>query len=230
MSWKASFEPLRVTALLRAGVVSDEYLPLDGILFSQAMRDYFGPRTQSLPGGGVDAKAHLSVSTPLEVRFNADHSLWWYACSFAQPQPWWLAEGQDHWNKRFDQSLVELIDFHGKRGRVIIEQNRYRAYHMPVFYRVAEKIEWYCVGEKKRIAALLNTVTHIGKKGAQGWGRVSEWRVESFSEDWSCWKDGRPMRSLPAGEAMERGPVNLRYYGLHPSYYDKKNQMPVAVP
>ena len=78
-----------------------------------------------------------------------------------------------------------LVDFQGKRGKVIIEQGRYKAYHMPVFYRVAEQVEWYCVGDKARIEALLSTVTHIGKKRAQGWGRVIRWEVEPWPKDWS---------------------------------------------
>lgn len=243
MSEPYHFEALRVTARLRTGVICDEYLPLDGILQYQALRELLGPRDYSLPGGAIGPGPMPAFTLPLRVCYlggTRREGAWrWYACSFAMPQPdpmtgqsgWWMTEGQDHWNKRFDQSYASLIDFAGKRGRVIIEQNRYRAYHMPVFYRVAEQIQWYCVGDLKEIERLLATVTHVGKKASQGWGRVIEWQVERWPEDWSCWRENKPMRALPASEAAERGAmVNLRYYGLRPSYYDHKNQMLVAVP
>lgn len=240
MTRLASFEPLRVTAALRTAVVSDEYLPLDGILFYQAMRERYGARDQSLPGGGVDLVQRQSVSMPLELRrAQTDESIWWYACSFActragLPQ-WWRAEGQDHWNKRFDNQLSDLVDFGKRRGKVIIEKGQYRAYHMPVVYRVATEVSWHCVGDLSRIRALLATVTHIGKKQAQGWGRVAAWTVEPVDADWSCWRDGQPTRALPVAELAPPGQSfgvdrKIRYYGVRPSYYDRRNQMSVIVP
>lgn len=236
----ANFETLQVTAQLRTSVICDEYLPLDGILFYQAMREKFGARDYSLPGSNAGAEdiAPLRAGMPLAVRFNADKSEWWYACSFAHAADgnprWWIAEGQDHWNKRFDNQLADMVEFGKRRGKVIIEKGQYRAYHMPIFYRVAREIVWWCVGDKTSIEHLLKTVTHVGKKQTQGWGRVAEWRVERVAEDWSCWRDGAPMRALPPGELNTRAAfslnVNTRFYGLRPSYYDKKNQMQVLVP
>lgn len=238
----SNFENLRVTARLRTSVICDEYLPLDGILLSQAMRERYGPRDWSLPGGtDVTPEVVRHVAAPLQVcwedgrEHEYHHSfVWWYACSFAHARDgnaqWWLAEGQDHWNKRFDAGVSDLIDFRGKRGRVVIEQNRYRAYHMPIFYRVAREIVWWCVGDKTRIENLLATVTHVGKKSVQGWGRVAEWRVEPCAEDWSCWRDGTPMRALPAARFAAGTTYNRRHYGVRPSYYSKRNQMLVIVP
>lgn len=229
--WSDSFQPLRVTAVLRAPVVSDEWLPLDGIVRSQALRDAFGWPDRSLPGGDAhDGPPLPPRSVPLAKR-GSKTGAWWYACSFAQPQPWWVTEGVDHWNKRFDASLADLVDFVGKRGRVIIEAGRYRAYHMPVYYRVARQVEWYCVGEPERLRYLLSTVTAIGKKRAYGWGRVREWRVEPWAEDWSEWRDGAPSRALPEhliGKAGRRG--RLGYYGLRPPYYGTATQSRVVLP
>lgn len=219
-------ESLRVTAHLRTGVVSDRWLPLDAILLYQASRDQFGVQAATLPGGEPEKQ---DVSVPLKT-IHPGSQYWYYACSWAQPQPWWAAEDRDHWNKRFDQGFAYLVDFQGRRGKVIIEQGRYKAYHMPVFYRVTDKIEWYCVGDRECIEVLLSTVTHVGKKRVQGWGRVIRWEIEPWPEDWSVWRDGKLTRGVPAGDVAGKGMFDFLHYGLRPGYYRIQNQMLLAMP
>jgi len=218
-----SFEPLRVTAMLRTGVVADRWLPLDGILLYQAYRDALGPQAMTTPGGGELP----DVDMPLVI-VHPGEPTWYYACSWAQPQPWWIAEGTDHWNKRLDVGFAELIDFGKKRGVVLVEKGEYKAYHMPVHYYVASRIEWFCVGNRAAIERLLATVTHVGKKQAQGWGRVAAWTVEPWPADWSVWRGDELMRGVPFDDA--RGLVDLALYGLRPPYWRRDNQMMVVLP
>lgn len=233
MAYHSTFQPLRVTAHLRTGVVSDQFLPLDALIWYQAHRAAFGPQDATLPGGNPPKRG---VSIPLKmIHYGSDD--WYFACSWAQPQPWWVAEGTDRWNKRFDSALADLVDFRSRRGKVITEQGKYKAYHMPIFYRVTDKIEWYCVGDMEEIGALLCTMTHIGKKGVQGWGRVTHWKVELWPEDWSVWHDGRLMRGVPERDVLEMirqggkfESFDIVNYGLRPSYYRRRNQRRLAVP
>lgn len=217
-------DSLRVTARLRSNIICDRWIPLDGIILSQACREAWGPQDAALPGGQMLEWPPL----PLEIR-QADTPFWYYACSWAQPQPWWVQESKDHWNKRFDVGFAEMVDFDRRQGRVVIEKGRYKAYHMPIFYYVADVIEWYCVGDGAEIERLLSTCAYIGKKAAQGWGRVIEWRVEAWPEDWSERREGSLTRGLPAGTmpAMDMGAV---VYGIRPPYYLKENQTMVMFP
>jgi CRISPR type IV-associated protein Csf3 len=194
------------------------------------MRNAFGWPDRSLPGGDAhDAPPLPPRSWPLAKR--SVGGVWYWACSFAQPQPWWLAEGEDHWNKRFDASLAGLLDPAQSPGRVIVEKGTYRAYHMPVYYRVADKIEWYCVGDQETIVMLLSTCTHIGKKRAQGWGRVAWWDVEPFPHDYSEWRDGAPTRALPEQlKAKAHGRGRIAHYGIRPPYHVAAHQMRVVLP
>ena len=226
MAWRSSFEPLKVTVHLRTPVVADQWLPLDAILLYQVSRERLGVQQATLPGGEPASKG---LTMPL-LKLHNGEPIWYYACSWAQPQPWWLAEAKDHWNKRFDGQFAHLVDFQGRRGKVIIEQGRYKAYHMPVFYRVAMKIDWYCIGDKERIRDLLSIVTHLGKKRVQGWGRVIAWEVDSWPHDWSVWRDGQLTRGVPPQDVEGKGAFNLLHYGLRPSYYRSKNQMLLAMP
>lgn len=233
MAYLETFESLKVTAQFRSSVVCDQFFPLDGLLWYQAHRLALGPEQATLPGGnpGGDRKMHM----PLKMIHPGEED-WYFACSWAQPHPWWIQEGTDHWNKRFNSAFVELLDFGKRRGKVIIEQGKYKAYHMPVFYRVAKSVHWYCVGDKAEIEALLSTFTHIGKKTSQGWGRVT-WTVESWHSDWSVWRNGKLMRGVPQPDALalikEHGkfvPFDIVNYGLRPSYYRRENQRILAVP
>jgi len=190
-------------------------------LLYQACREQYGVQAASLPGGH---RKQPAVHMPLAI-VRPGTMDWYYACSWAQPQPWWLAESCDHWNKRVDIGFAELLDHH---GRILIEKGRYKAYHMPLFYYVASRIEWYCVGDRAIIERLLSTVTHIGKKQAQGWGRAARWTVEPWPEDWSVWRDGQLIRGVPLSDVPERKEALL--YGIRPGYYARHNQMMVVMP
>jgi CRISPR type IV-associated protein Csf3 len=214
---------LRITAHLTCGVISDRFLPLDGILYYQVARDMYGP--QIVTGSGRNPWRNPGhgrlLGLPI-VRINPDREDWYYAASFAV-WPEHSCEGQDHWNKRLDVSLVDLIDMQGRRGNIPIATGRYRSYHMPVFYRHASYVQWYLCGKRAKLERLLSTAKHIGKKGSQGWGAVREWVVEPWPEDWSVYgPGGKLMRAIPRPGGT--------LYGVRPSYWDSRNQCECALP
>lgn len=221
-----NLEPLHIRAYLRSGVVADRWLPLDGILLYQAHRRQAGVQIVTIPG---EYSAQGPVTLPLGI-IRPGRKNWYYQCSWAQ----WShnVEGKDYWNKRFDSIFADLVDFSDRRGKVVIEAGQYKAYHMPIFYRVALWAEWYCVGDKAEIEQLLSTMTHLGKKGAQGWGRVSDWLIESIPDDWSVWRNGKLMRGIPAEDAIGVGVFDFKLgnYGIRPSYWKKSNQKDLVMP
>lgn len=221
---RLNLEPLQITAVLRTAVISDQWLPLDGILLYQAHRELSGPQAITLPGE-YSAKG---VSTlPLAIE-HPSRKIWYYRASWAE----WSAntEGKDFWNKRFDNTLAELIDFGAKRGKVIVSEGAMKAYHQPVFYRSALWVRWYCVGDKSEITRLLSTCTHLGKKYSQGWGRVARWEIESIADDFSTWKDGKLMRGIPEADRPADHIGNVALYGIRPSYWKSENQMMLVMP
>lgn len=210
-------QPLKITALPRVGIeTADAYLPIDGILYATAMRRAYGPELLTASGKAAPA---APVALPLERRGEDD--AWYYAASFAQWGP--HADYSSFWVKRFDQEHDDLVDFDGRRGKVIVEQGRYKAYHMPTFLRHALWVSWYVVGEKVEIESLLAAVTHIGKKTSQGNGRIIAWTVEPWPEDWSVYgPDGRLMRAIPDPDGI--------LYGVRPSYWLAENQVLCRLP
>lgn len=162
----------------------DGYLPLDGILAMAWMRKHH----PELVGQPIDFNNMIEAELPLEKRGEGND--WYWACSFACYEP--LKEGRRYWHKRFDQEFGEqYIDFNGRRGSVNIKSGHYKNYRMPLNYILVPQIEWYAVGDKTKIEHLLQQITHIGKKPAQGLGAVKEWIVEVIDKDLSY------MRPIP---------------------------------
>jgi len=48
---------------------------------------------------------------------------------------------------------------------------------MPLHTESATTLHAICIGNREEIERLLKAVTHIGKKGAIGYGRVARWTV-----------------------------------------------------
>lgn len=216
---RSAFEPMRITAHLQCGVITDASLAIDSILYYQAMRERYGHQDATY-SGGEHSNAVTGVQLPL-MRCEEHGPMWYYAASFAQ----WshVAEGSDHWNCRFDNSLVGLIDFRGRRGKIDISSSQYKAYHMPVFYRHALSVTWYAVGSIPHVREMLAHCSHLGKKASQGWGAVLRWDISAWPHDWSVrGENGELMRAIPASEGL--------YTGFRPSYWLPKNQTVCAMP
>lgn len=224
-----SFEPLQITAVLRTAVISDQWLPLDGILFYQQTRDALGAQEMTTPGisslAQPKGEAMKGGKLPLKIIHGKE---WYYRCSWAQ----WSenVEAKDYWNKRFDSDLSDFVSFSGRRGAVDVGAGQFKAYHQLVFYRSALWVRWYCVGNLAEITRLLSICTNIGKKPAQGWGRVMRWEIKPINNDWSIWKDSKLMRGIPAFEKSENHAGNVAFYGVRPSYWDRRNQIMVILP
>lgn len=218
-----TFQPLRIRAYLQAGVISDQFLPLDGLVYAQLVREKIGEQYWTLPsqsavGEGID----IARKMPFQKAF-AWEDFFFYKCSFAQ----WHAntiEDQQTYSKRFDLHRSGIVDFGKNRAIVDTQRGQHKAYHVKVYYRHAPFVEWYADGDKQELERLLSFCTHIGKKASQGWGAVKEWEVKEWAEDWSVRGHGNKlMRAVPVRE-------NGFLYGIRPSYWLPKHQFPCKMP
>lgn len=219
------FENLKITAHLMTPVVSDVFLPIDAVLYYQVHREALGAQDIAVPGHmAISDGSHRVLPLKKVNTFKRhDSRLWFYAASFAV-WPAHTREGTDHWNKRVDVSLIDLVDWQGRTPRIDVASGRYKSYHMPIFYRTALSIDWYVVGDQAEIERLLSTATSLGKKGAQGWGCVRAWDVQPWHSDWSLYNDaGRLMRAIPDQQSST-------VYGIRPSYWNPKNQTLCKLP
>ena len=213
-------EPLRITAYLQSPVICDDRLPLDGVLFYFLAREQFGFQPSDRLKITVDQVGLQDVLKKRWVNVG-DRDYWFYSCSFAR----WVgvvSEGRDHWTKRFDSKLAGLVDFRGKRGRVITQNGKYKGYRMPVYSRHALAVRWYAVGRQGEIERLLSHCTNLGKKESQGYGAILRWEVEGWPQDWSTESPLGLMRALPAETGV--------FSAFRPSYWAPENQTTCQLP
>jgi hypothetical protein len=223
------FEPLQITAILRTAVISDPWLPLDGLLLYQQTREALGSPEASFSGASRLARPKGGAMMGGKLPITTVHGReWYYRCSWADWGP--NVEGRDYWNKRYDNDLSDYVNFGERRGTVNNLAGPYKAYHQPVFYRSALWVRWYCMGARVEIEQLLSTLTHVGKKPAQGWGRVVKWEVIPVAEDWSIMRGNKLMRGIPARDAPKDLTGNITLYGVRPSYWDRRNQIMLMMP
>lgn len=211
-------QPIRIQAIMQDGRIgtTDSFLPLDSILAAEWMRRhhpeaYYNASSHMLTNGLIDA------DLPFERRGQGDN--WYWACSFNTEAP--VHEYIMHWHKRFDDHLEKYIDFSSRRGKIDTKSGKYKAYRMPLVVQLYDRLTWYAVGDLEAVWELCSTITHIGKKSAQGLGAVDYWEVEPWPEDWSEAAGGELTRAvsvdlgLPAG--VQKG--RMAIYGIRPPYW-----------
>jgi CRISPR type IV-associated protein Csf3 len=239
-------EAMQITAYVAGSIAlarpSD--LALDGLLSYQLLRRHFRDEFYYLP----DPKESLIFARlPLEMRGNPlpriqnmrtgdkwiasreglkDESLWYWACSSAQID----VKGREtqYWNKRFDTqaALSDHIDFGGKVEKILIEQGRYKAYHMPLPTLVCDKVIWYAYGDMEKVAELLLPIMAMGKKRVQGNGAVLRWEITPMQEDWSDWQNNQLMRPLPTklGAGIEWQLFDMQHTAFRAPQWHSGNQ------
>ncbi len=240
------FEPLKITAYLAGsiGAARPEDISLDGILAAQVLRRHFGEEFYHLPN---PQELLYFARLPLEMRGKPgeyvktlatgdvwmnfgqgiiDESFWYWSCSSAQIQV--RARDTHHWNKRFDTqaALSDHIDFGGRVQKILIEQGRFKAYHMPLSTLIADKVIWYAYGDALKIAQLLLPVMGISKKRSQGEGAVLRWEIEQIAEDYSEWQNGELMRPLPGPifDQSKASPLNIQHIAFRAPQWHHVNQ------
>lgn len=214
----SEFKQLRIRAYLQTGVISDQFLPLDGVLYYHLVRDRFGEQVISIPGRS-NVREGAGITLPFK-KGGPKNDAWFYHCSFAQ-WPEHTIEDNTFYVKRFDLQHSDLVN---NAKRVMTSSGRYKSYHLNIYYRHAVYVEWFCVGDPTQLKNLLRFCTHLGKKTAQGWGSVLKWEISEWPVDWSIRGHGEKlMRAVPASDGEF-------IYGIRPSYWNKKHIFSCKMP
>lgn len=127
------------------------------------------------------------------------------------------------WTKRWDDKNDDMVTGFKGKVRVDVGSGHFKSYHMPLVLKSYKTIEFYVRGDTERVMELLEKhINFLGKKSSQGYGEVRCWSFEETEEDYSLWKDGQPMRPMPAKECEEelKGKLfNMQEYAIIPPYW-----------
>ena len=206
----AEFKQLRIRAYLQCGVISDQFLPLDGVIYYHMVREKMGVQAYSIPGASA-VPEFQNITLPLK-KTGPKNEAWFYNISFAQ-WPEHTVEDSQSYAKRFDLKYSDFVDFGKRKGKVDVSRGQYKSYWINTYYRHALYVDWYCIGNKEELERLLSFCTHLGKKTSQGWGAVLRWEVVEWPEDWSIrGPQEKLMRAVPI---LGKGLI----YGVRPPYW-----------
>lgn len=215
------FSQLRIRAYLQTGVVSDQFLPLDGVLYYHLVREQMGVQNYSKPNES-NIREGKCITLPIKKTGERDNT-WYYSISFAQ-WPEHTIEDTQAYAKRFDLKFADLVDFGKRKAKIDVSRGTYKSYWIKEYYRHALYVDWYCVGNKEDLENMLRFCTHLGKKTSQGWGAVLRWEVIEWPEDWSKRGPGdKLMRAMPH-------PKGRFLYGVRPSYWNPRHIHPCIMP
>lgn len=214
------FKQLRIRAFPRCGIISDPYLPLDGILYHHLVRRKFGEKIIS-KAGESNIRDGAGLVLPLKKAGDPKDGTWFYNCSFAQ----WAEDAvEDNSFKVKQLDFMRFQNYIKNDKKVETGRGKFKPYHIKMYYRHASFLEWYCIGNPHDIRDLLQFCTHIGKNPGDGWGEISRWEVTDWQEDWSIrGPQNKLMRAVPWRDSTF-------LYGLRPSYWNPRHIFPVKMP
>lgn len=109
-------------------------------------------------------------------------------------------ETVEYVNKRLATEAAGLL--RPSERKVISTTNSWtKSYRLPLRVLAVPCVRWLCVGDRREVRKALRDVRALGKKVADGYGRVAEWAAEEYPEDhsWFAPADGAAvlMRRLP---------------------------------
>lgn len=218
---RQQLDPIVVTATIGGPIHAPDGLPmLDGLLaWATAARD-------GLPMVLTAADAQ-DIDLPLQR--SACGRLW--LCSQGSGEV--EAAELRYTNKRPAIEQIQTLA-EPKMKRVDIGAGANKGYRIPrpVSYLVEDRITWWAIGDVGAVRALLELVTHIGKKRSVGWGRVVGWRVEPVSpwDGFPVLRDGMPLRPLPLDWPGLAPAAPTGFRTVSPPYWNHANENLCAVP
>lgn len=165
-------QPLLIEARLTTPYVpvgSDNALHFDGIL-SQAVLTAHPCAPQ------FNGQACI-VPLPLDILWISPKGLPLWAASDMAPSEQIAA--REYWHKRYPSHRADF----GAKMAAVTTAGRWKEYRVPLNAVRSDRSRAVAIGNKDEIDRLLKFISHIGKKGAAGYGRVSAWTVTALDAD-----------------------------------------------
>lgn len=165
--------PLIITAELVTPYVptgSDGAMHLDGMLSQAVLTAH--PCAPQFNGHAC------IVPLPIDILWISPKGLPLWAASDM------LADGgsvqaREYWHKRYPSHRADF----GSKMAAVTTAGRWKEYRVPLNAVRSDKLKSVAIGNKAEIVRLLGYVSHIGKKGSAGYGRVARWIVDDLPVD-----------------------------------------------
>lgn len=181
--------PLLITADLVTPILHAERdrTHLDGLLSAAAL-------TTHPTASHYDQAAVLPL--PLALAWVSPQGLPLWACTPLMPVGIGH-HGAEVWHKRYPSHRAEF----GHKLSAVTSAGRWKEYRVPVRPHQIDQLQALAIGHAESLEALLAVVTHLGKKGSMGYGRVARWTLTAAEHS--------------LADVLARRPVPTDYDGPH---------------
>lgn len=228
-------EPLSVSVTLRNEISNPHQPPaLDALLaFARCLAEG-RPPMQWLPNRAVP-RVEIPVARSDCGRFHLATSAQLDAGPTESVRGAWK-------NKRFPIELAQAMG-DGALKRVNLANGACKSQRVPQErgFVPRGRLHWYCVGDRRKVAALLGAITHLGKHRGDGLGAVARrangdlaWTVEPvvpWGDGFPTVREGLPLRPLPEGHpGVDVDRAELGYACLTYPYWILANEELVYLP
>lgn len=195
--------PLRVTAWLTSPLAG-EPPQLDALLewaLAPFQEDFQAKQSQGLPHSRIDRRLPAPPMGTIAIPIMRVHvGKWLVACCSDPILPTPDKETVEHVTKRLAVEYAGLLA-PSERKVVAMTNTHLKSYRLPLRVRRVECVRWFASGNRRSLKKALKDVHAIGKKVADGYGRIREWTIEDIAEDYTwfakCAEGTVLMRTLP---------------------------------
>lgn len=234
--------PILLTAWLDAPLAG-EPPQLDALLewsLSPLEAGFRSRQDAGLPHCRVDRKYPAPPQGVIAIPLSREQVGSWLIAKCSNPiLPRAAVETIEHVNKRIGVEYASLLA--ERERKVVTTTNSWtKSYRLPLRVRSIACVRWFCVSNERNLRKALRDVHAIGKKVADGYGRVREWTTEAAAGDWSWFarhEEGTVlMRTLPLLRKEQPWlPGNLighrRHFGAcTPPYWHPERFTEIVVP
>lgn len=212
--------PLIIDAVLATPYVpsgSDSSVHLDGLLSQAVLTAH--PCSHHFNGQAC------IVPLPIDILWISKDGLPLWAASDMLPDGD-TNQAREYWHKRYPSNRSDF----GTKLSAITTAGRWKEYRVPLNAVRANKLRAVAIGNKAEVERLLGFMSHIGKKGAAGYGRVAQWVVSYLPSD-NAIDLIHTAKSLPVDYASEKEISGLYnpLKGWTPPYWYAPNHSPCIV-
>jgi len=178
--------PIIITAQLVTPIVhaEREITHLDGILSAAALTNH--PQASAYDQAAV-------IPLPIDLAWVSPQGRPLWACTPLMPAGQGLAT-REYWHKRYPSHRAEF----GDKVNAVTSAGRWKEYRVPIHAQQIDRLHALAIGNAEAVETLLAVITHIGKKGSMGYGRVARWSVTPGVHD--------------LADVLARRPVPVTYY------------------
>ena len=216
--------PMKVTFSMETPIATNDFIYFDGLLAYCVMRDLFKEKLFN-----IREYKSKRFEIPLPLKQSGKKYRYYHASVGLSDEK---TEFVTRWKKMFDVEHSDFIDFGGKSERIDNRRGFFKAYSIPLVCKYTKQLYFYANGSIDEVRRLLKHLAHIGKKGSQGWGRVSGFSVERIDRDRSVFDGKKVMRPIPTKELtikQVRGRW-MRLNAFRPPYWHSKNMTECVIP